>query len=244
MTITISADHLQEILTETTFPIISFAEFPYTEEQVKNVFIWKAMREYYKWFPLEDIQEVVIGNQFDIAFPDAETFNVKDCKLVTNAVSTGVPTGNPFSDNAQIMSINAPKSNRYGTGNNYNQHLSYHNKRAEYEGLKNSFNAFRFYVDHNTKSVKGYSNLAQARLNITWAKYSTDYNSIRFDRVEEVNKLSASEILRALGSLYQFQSTELENEMNADYMIERSEQLREEVLTSWKAKTKAVLMRG
>lgn len=242
--ITIDNDTFNEILTEVTFPIISFAEFPYTEDHVKNVFIWKAMREYYKWFPKVDIQEVVIGESFSFDFPDAETFGVKDCRLITNVVSPGQPTGNPFVDSSQISSISSPYSNRYGTGNHYNQHIPYHTRRAEYEGLKNTANAFRFNVDKANRKVTGYSNLTSARLNIFWAKYSTNYGDIPFDFIEEVNKLAASEILRGMATLYNFQSTNLENEMNPDYMADRSEQLRDEVMSSWKAKPKPVLMRS
>lgn len=242
--ITIDDDSFYEIMTEVTFPITSFNEFPFDEATVKNIYIWKAIREYYKWFPLEEIQEVVVGESFDIAFPDAETFDVRDCRLITNVVSPGRPVGEPFVDSAQILSMNTPYYNRYGTGNHYNQHIPYHMKRAEYEGIKNAFNAFRFSVDRANRKVTGYTNLSSSRLNIWWAKYSTNYASIRFDRIEEVNKLAASEILRGLGALYKFQSTNLENELDGDYMIERSEDLREQVLTSWKAKPKPVLMRS
>lgn len=242
--VTIDNDTFNEILVEVGFPIISFSEFPYTEEQVKTIFLWKALREYYKWFPLKETQEIQVGEYFEVDFPDAQTFGVLDCKLNTNTIKAGTLTGDPFIDATQIMGNQAMFRSSYGTGNHYNRHISMHTKRAEYEAIKNSFSSFRFDVDRQLRKVTGYSNIQNSRVTIVWAKHSTDYGTVEFDKIEEVNKLSASEILMGMANLYGMQSTNLENEIDADRLKDRAEQLREEVLESWRAKTKPVMYRG
>lgn len=242
--ITITEDDFNDIMKYFAFPVIDFSVFPYSQEQVENLFIWPALREYYKWFPIKNIVEYPISRDINIDFPTDDTYTILSSILNTNIPSSGTGvTGDPIIDSANLLSSNSRFGRRYGTPYNYGQNVVYHYTRAENKALVNSQNAYRLVVDRTNRKAVGYSNVA-GRVTITWGEYSTDFSRIEFTKIEDVVKLAASYIYDGWGSMLSMQSTALTNELNGDWMLDKAETLKEEVITKWEEYSKVVVMKN
>ena len=241
--ITIEDQVFKQIMSKLGYPLTSIADFPINESDLKDLYIWQAMREYWKWFPIPYEQEFTIGNRFEIDFPDTETFNVLDVRLNTNVPQTGMTglvSSDPFINVQSIQRIGT--SGRYGTPYNYQDTTTYFYRRAELQAIKNSQNAFRPKVDITNRKLIGYSNLT-GRITITWAKYSYDFGDIPFQRIDEVVKLAQAYIAEGFGNVINLQSTDLPNNLDGDFLSTMANDYKEEVLTKWKGMTKVAIIR-
>lgn len=246
MKIFITEEMLDEIVSEIGIPIFDWEDTPYDKEYVKDKFIWKAMREYYRYFPIQNIEEYYISSNFELPFPNEATFNILDARLNTNAPSSGnTMVGTTIKE--RMLSVAGTGSSSgigmYGTPYDFGMKETYHTTRAEYNALKNSNSAFRVKVDSNNRVVKGYTNIP-GRISIIWAEYSDDYSTIPFEKIEDVHNLARSNIMRAWGHLVKLQSSSTENDLDGDYLIDRADELRTEVIDRWNAITKVVIRRG
>lgn len=238
----ISDELFEEILSEIGFPIFGFEEFPYDEDQVKNLFIWPAMRDYFRYFPLVNQQEASVSENFEIDFPRTTTFSVVDGRLNTNTVQSASLVADPFVNAASLYNTGYGYGGRYGTRYSYQQETAYHTSRSEYQANKTSQGAFRFYVDFNERKIIGYSNIHGYML-ISWADWSYDFGTIPFDKQSDVMELCRSKIFRGWGNQLSLQSTDLTNELNPDFMLDRAEDLEEKVFTRWNDYSKPILLR-
>jgi len=241
--INISQENLTEIMSELGFPILDFDDdFPYTEEQVKSVAVWPAMKQYFRYWPLENIQEYSISGDFSFDFPNAETFYISDARLNNNNPSGGAISPDPFVNSMNITQYGS-SSGAYGTRYNYNITTAFHSRRAEQNALRNSQRAFRIHVNEGDRKVVGYSNMT-GRLMVTWAEYSFDYDSISFRRIDDVKRLVQAYLMRALGNFFLMQSSDTINEIDGDFMVSRAEELEEQIIEKWNLTTKPVLIRS
>ncbi len=238
--ITISNEKLEEILIEVGVPILEISDLPYTETQIRTSFIYPAMREYFKFFPIEDQIEYSIGTSFEIPFPDTDTFNVSDVRLITN-IASGGQTADPFVNSLNVLSV-GKSSGRYGTQYDYNLSKTYGMERASMSANINSQMAFKYKVDKVNRVIKGFSNVA-GKIAVTWAKMSLDYDDIPFSAEMEVQQLASSNLLRGWGGLISMQSSTSESDLDPGYFMDRSQELRDEVYKKWTGFTKAVVLR-
>lgn len=250
ITIAITEDDLNEILNEFALPTLDIADLPFgdTETEVKDYIksrlIWPAMREYYRCWPLVQFEQYSVDTSFSIDFPSDEVFNIVDIKLNTNTPSTGVPIGEPFIDGSSVFSTNYRFSQQYGTPYSYGMERTYHDRRAEYNALKISQGAFRQNVDVNARTLTGYTNVP-GRITVGWAKYSFDFSKIPFEKKEDVFKLARANIFRAWGNQLSFQSNlGLVNALDPSFMIDRADELHDQVIERWNAITKVVIQRN
>ena len=239
--ITITNEKLEEILIEVGVPILAIEDLPYTEVQIRTSFIYPAMREYFKFFPIEEQLEYSIGTSFEIAFPDAETFNVSDVRLITN-IASGGQTADPFVNSLNVLSI-GKSSGRYGTIYDYGIPKTYFAERASMSASINSQMAFKFTVDKVNRVVKGFSNVA-GKIAVTWAKMSLDYEDIPLSAEFDVQRLASANVLRGFGTLSLMQSSDSINSMDGNFMIDRSDELKKEVMEKFKNFTKPVVLRS
>ena len=241
-TINISDDSLLEIMSEVGFPILEFDDdFPYTRDQVKSLGIWPAMKEYYRFWPKKNIQEYTVSGNFSIDFPNNETFYLTDARVNSN-VPIGSHTPDPIVNAMNIVSIGSQSSGMYGTRYNYDITTAYHMKRAEYNALKNSQKAFRVDVDRDNKLVTGYTSV-QGRMLVEWAEYGLDYDKIPFSKIDDAKRLAQSYIMRMLGNFLSLQSSDTVNELDGGFLLDRADDLREDVIDRWQKITKPVIMR-
>lgn len=240
--ITISQENLEEIMTEVGFPILEFDDdFPYTESQVKQSAIWPAMKEFYRYWPIENIQDYSVSGNFSFDFPNEETFFITDARLNSNVPTSSTTVQDPFV-NSMNISI-SQSSGMYGTRYNYDITTAYHMRRAEMSANKNANKAFRIDVDEDKRKVKGYSTVT-GRITVVWAEYGLSYDSISFRKIDDVKKLAQSNLLRMMGNFFLMQSSDTQNEMDGSFMIDRADELREEIIEKWNNITKPVIIRG
>ena len=238
----IDEDLLNEILKEFAYPVLDAEDLPYTEEQIRKLFIWPAMREYFRYYPLLSESSERVNGTFSINFPDTSVFNIINANLNTNTATTGSIAGSdPLVNASNILSIGQGNS-RYGTPFNYGVNQAFHSRRSEYNAMKLSQAATRIKVDPQTRKVYGYANVG-GYINITWASWDSDFGYIPFEKIEDVIKLCVSNIYQGWGNMLSLQSSELSNELNADFMLERAETLKTEVVERWNAITKPILIR-
>jgi len=243
-TITISSENLNEIMTEVGFPILAFDDdFPYTEEQVKQSAIWPAMKDYFRYWPKNNPQEYSVSGNFSFDFPTIETFNIVDARLNTNTPNAGQHTNDPLINMMNITNLGSTSSGMYGTRYNYDMTTAYYSRRAELNAMKNSQSAFRIYVNHNDRKVEGYANNS-GRITIIWAEYGFDYDSIPFTMIDDVKKLAQSYLMRMMGNFFSMQSSDTINEIDGGFLIDRSDEIREQIIDRWNNITRPVLIRN
>ena len=242
--ITITDEILNQILVEVAFPIIDFSDFAYTKDQVKELFIAKAMREYYIQFPIKSYGEISATGVFEIAFPNDDVFNVIDARLNTNDISgSNTIINDPLVRSRNVTRTGYGQTGMYGTPYSYGNERTYHSRRAEYQAVKNTQGAFRFKVDHNTRKVTGYTNV-QGKVNVTWAEHSTDFGHIPFEKIDDVISLSKAHLMRGWGNMLLISQTDLGNEIDGQFLVDRSDDLKEEVYDRWQSLTKVIIIRS
>jgi hypothetical protein len=259
MLINVPERYIQEILSEIGYPLIpmsSLKELASSDEQGNldvstirqnflNLVCWPALREYFKWFPITEIVEYLAEESFSFDFPDPETFTVVDARL--NTAGFGVRDSvNPFVNNSVYRAINTTSSyggGMWGTKYDYDYRQARIYDRMERSSLIDQNKAFRLDVDFSNRKVIGFSNIL-GKLVLTWGKLSEDFNDVQIQRLPEVIKLAKAYLLRYIGQIRGQSLTSLPNQFNYQLFLDRSKELEESVLTSWKSYSKIIIFRG
>ncbi len=242
MSVTISEANYNEILTMTGYPIVGVSDLGLTDEQIKTLLIFPAMRTYFRYFPIRSDVEYQIGEAiFSIDFPDALTFGVIDARLNTARYRGLSVTGSPFF-NAQNIAIGNKRMGKYGTKNNYDFYIVKIMENMERQSTIDMNKAFRIVVDENNETVSGYSNVS-GRLSITWAKYSEDFSYVSFNKFDDVKMLAQANILEYFGMLRSQQTTDVPNSLDPRIFLDKSEEMRDKVMTKFKEYSKVIMLR-
>lgn len=238
MALTINQNHYDEILTEVGYPIITPNLLELTENQIKNLLIWPALREFFKWFPITSEQQIQASSTFEVDFPNSTTFGVVDVRLTTSAYRGSGVTANPLINETNIK---VSRGGRYGTRNNYEHAVAMYTEKLERISAIEYQKVFRVRTDN--RKVYGYTNTLGV-ISIIWADYSEDFNDVPFEHISEVIKLAGANILRYLGMLRNQDTSDLPNEMSGDEFISRADELEETIIDEWKKHTKVVITRS
>jgi hypothetical protein len=244
MDITISDEMYNEIFAVAGYPIITASDLEISADNIKSLLIWPAMREYFKFFPIQtEAQQTISTSPFEVDFPNTTTFGVLDARLSTARYTGLGVTNNPFINAQNIAISGGRRTGKYGTRYSYDFHLVRIIEDMERQSIIDTRKAFRVKVDLNNRKLKGYTNVT-GKLIIVWADYSTDFSKIPFSKIDEVQKLAKANILDYLGSIRGQQNTDVPNQFNYSMFLDKAEDLREEVLDKWKRQTKVVLIRN
>ena len=251
--ITISKEYQNEILMAVGYPLIKIEDIQELgmindkitpEENFKQLIVWPAMREFFKWFPIKNIQEYMSEESFSFDFPTEETFTVIYATL--NTAGVGVrDAANPFVNNSVYRAINTTSSyggGMWGTKYDYGMREARLYDRMERQSLIDTNKVFRIDVDPVNRVAFGFSNIL-GKLVIEWGEYSTNFYKIPFQRVSEVIDLAKSNLLQFLGMLRSQQNTGLPTSFNYQSFITEASRLREEVINKWKNFSKLSMMR-
>jgi len=236
---------LNEILLHVGYPVLDYTkDLPYSKDQIKTLFIWPAMREFFIHWPKRHIEEYPVVGNYSFDFPDDTTFGVLDARMNTNAVSSGTNfSTDPLAYTRNLSQVQGGVGRgKYGTPYNYDSTRSFYSRRAEYQGAKNAEAITRYDLDQINKKLSGYSNVG-GRMTVTWAKFSYNWDEIPFDKLEDCIKLASSNLMKAWGSLLSMQSSDLSNELDGQSMIDRAEELKESVIGRWNVITRPVILR-
>ncbi len=111
------------------------------------------------------------------------------------------------------------------------------------DALTNMNQVFYNNTDYENKQVTVYSqNPGTAQ--ITFARYSTNVNNIRFLFKRDFLDLCRGELLLYWANNVKRIVTEFPVQFDVDTMVEDGNDLKEMVLNKWKNKTRSVIMRG
>jgi hypothetical protein len=242
-TLSIPDNIYNRIITCVGYPIISENDLGITKDQILDLLILPALKDiYYKWFPITEKKDYEISIDFEIDFPDDNTFGVIDSRLVWKGTGSTLPTSNPLINERYIKVRNQSGRNMWYSGNDYGYTQVYYAERALSRSQINSIKALKQWVDYANKKLKGHTNTT-AKLSVTWAKYADDWSGVQFKFQEDVIKLAQSYILKYFGNLLNQGTADLPTELNGDNMIDQGETLYDEVITKFKQYTKPILLR-
>ena len=240
--ITIQESEYKQIISELGYPVVKEEDLEFSRQDIQDLFIYPAMREYFTWFPKELETAQSISNRFEIPFPDEYTYGIVDSRLNTSASGADV-TASPFMNELVFNSRGSSGRGMYGTRNDYGMTAASFMERSERRAMNDYSKSYKISVDNSNKRVVGYTNV-MGELAITWAKFSEDFEDIPFRRKSEVIDLSKSNALKGFAMLRGQMNTDIGVEFDTGMFEDRATSLREEVLEKWKSMTKVVVIRG
>lgn len=227
--------YLEEIKDLTAFPIVD--NILLSDNQIRDLCIRPAFRDYFTKFPIElPESQSINGTEIVIDFPDVFTYGVTDIRIVGNPDSAD---GSNFFDiyKYQIMGGaggSGSVGGAYGIkGYNPNSLLQERLSTMQAnQSMKNRLTTVKYRVDPNTKKVHAYTNTS-GKLNITWAKYSNDFESIGYTKINDVLKLCKANLLEHLGMSSSMIDDGSEINVNSDILIDTAKEMREQVFEKW-----------
>ena len=243
-TLTIADDTFKQIMLVVGAPFIKEEELEISYNDIKDLIILPALKEYCRWFPIESFYTIDVNGPIDLPFPDAKIFTAKDIRMTTARMRTGA-TGNPLMDERFIRGSSYYGKNMYGGRFDYGFSSAKISTKFENQSWIDQNRAFKVRAIDSQRVVTGFTNTL-GTLEITWASYSNDWGeAVSFTMEGDAIKLAQAFVLDYFGRLRsQDNIPDLPAELNSDSMIERSKELMEEVMTKWKAYAKPVIMRA
>ena len=212
--------------------------------QIKEFIFKPAIREYYRWFPIQTYATQSVSAQFEIPFPDPYVFSVKDLRLTTNLMNFG-PTGNAMVDERFIQSSGGLYGRgMYGTRNDYGNATARISRRVEMQSFIDKNKTFKWNVIENQRKVVGFSNVS-GTVSITWASWSDSWDYVAFSQQNDVIKLCQGKVLEYFGNLRSMDSVpDAPVELSGQTLIEKGEKLITEVYDKWKNFAVPIIQRG
>jgi hypothetical protein len=218
------------------FPAVD--ELLLTDDDIKDLCIFPILQKYFTKFPIKEEQQLSINGELAIPFPDTYTFGVLDARVVDLGLLPG--SGTSFWDLVMFQTTTSVGSSMRGTGaygvKGYNPSgLLYQRdiERQKYKSQQNNYATVKSRVDFENRQLIVYSSITGA-LNITWAKYSNNFNDVRFERRDDVIKLCQAELLDHLADTASILSDSgLEITINIDQLKSRATELKDKVEERW-----------
>lgn len=246
-------DIFTQILTVMGAPFVTYAlegsdpkgyDLELTKPQIEEFIIKPALREYYRWFPIETYTTQSVSGPFEFPFPTAYVFSARDVRLTTNLMNYG-PTGNALVDERFIQSSGGLYGRgMYGTRNDYGMATARISRRVEMQSFIDKNKTFKWHVIENQKKITGFSNVA-GTVAITWASWSDSWDYVAFSQQQDVIKLCQGKVLEYFGNLrLQDNVPDAPVELNGQALIDKSEELIKEVYDKWVNFTTPIVFRG
>lgn len=234
--VTIDTVWLNQIKKVVASPMID--ELLLTDEQIKDLIIFPVLQRYFTKFPIKQEYQASINGEQIIPFPDEYVFGVLDCRVVDIGLLPG--SGTSFWDLVMFQATTPVGLSSKGTGaygvKGYNPSgLLYQRdiERQKYKSQQNNYATVKSRVDFENRQLIVYSSITGA-LNITWAKYSNNFNDVRFERRDDVIKLCQAELLDHLADTASILSDSgLEITINIDQLKSRATELKDKVEERW-----------
>jgi len=209
-----------------------------SDEEIKDLIIFPCLQKYFVKFPIRQEYQGAINGEMIIPFPDDYTFGVLDCRVVDIGLLPG--SGTSFWDLILFANTTSVGSSMKGIGaygvKGYNPSgLLYQRdtERQKFKSQQNAYTTIKSRVDIENKQLIVYSSMTGA-LNITWAKYSNNFNAVMIERRDDVIKLCQAELLDHLvDSASILSDSGLEITINTEALKSRAQDLKELVQTRW-----------
>lgn len=247
ITVTVPSEVFGRILSPLGYPIISVADLTdnsMTEQQLKDILIWGALKKYFSFFPKEIELDYTVSTSFSIPFPSETTFGIVDARLSLSTNAGVIRSGNAFLDQMFIHqgASGMTYKGRYGSRYDYDMTTVRIMEKAVSQSMVENNRTFQVKVNHSAKTLTGYANIS-GRLNVIWAEYSTNWSDVLFSDEEDVVSLARAEVLEYFGRLRNQEVGSLPTDLNGDDLISRAKDLKDEIIEKWENRTKIVIIR-
>lgn len=242
MAITISTENLNQVKSVLTYPLED--EIHLTDEQIKTYCVEPALDRYFIKFPLRETTEHSISTtEASFDFPDDDTYGLVDAKVVGKS---SIGQSSSFWDLVYYNSnMGSRHSGMYGRKNWNPNHLKQTVQlQRQAEASFANMGTVNFRVDLPNRKVYIYST-TPGKVNITWAKKSTDFSNVRFEYKWDVLHLAQANLLKHLAdtaSIVDLGGVNLS--INYGELKSRASELEEEVIDKWNEIPTVLVIRG
>ena len=238
---------LNQILLPLGVPFIHIEELEFTQDDILNVMVLPAMKQFYKWFPIIEMGIYPLQNyQFEIDVPAWAQTCVRAYINPYGPVS-GNNVGSPFAYWAeQVMSMptmgggSSPGFNshrRPGMANTMNTG-TYILERAVRQGVINYATRTRVKTFIQQGKLKGHTNKF-GMLEVEWGCFSNQWADIPFNRLDEVRKIAQAYVCRAFGMLRMQTRPDISGVLDYQQLLTLADKYETEVITLWQEASKS-----
>jgi len=217
------------------------------DDQIRDLIVYRILQDYYTKFPITFEQSASISGEKVLDFPDEFVFGVLDCRVVDVGMLGGV--GGTFWDMVASQAISNTymtngRSGAYGK-NRYNPNGLLHqvdHQRQMLKSRQNQYTTIKSRVDYPNRKLYVYTS-SPGKLNVTWAKYSNNFEDVIFERKNDVIDLAQADLMIHLAnSAAMLVDSNLEATINVDYLKEMATALKEKVFEKWDAIPDIILL--
>ncbi len=233
---------LRRIKSKAVYPLMD--EIFLNDEEIKLYAVRPALEEYFRWFPKEQVYHQSVSGEFSVDFPDIYTFGIVDARIIPFTGTNVSLTGNRLADMIIYQQYGKTQSYRGGYGTRYN--FEGQNRARMMEQTLRNMQVSR--LDNNRlvlrleeSKVKGYVG-GSGTLSIIWAKFSYSFSDIRFERKEDVIKLSQAYLLHHIVDSFLIDNPNLDVELDKADITEKAEKLEGPVIEDWKNYPKVIVI--
>jgi len=234
--VTISDLHLALIKKVLAYPAVD--SLLLSDDDILDYCVYPSLQKYFVKFPIKAEQVGAINGEQFIAFPDAYTFGVLDARVVDMGLLPG--SGTSFWDLIMIQTTTSVGSSTKGIGaygvKGYNPSgLLYQRdvERQKFKSQQNNYTTVKSRVDLENRRLIVYSSTTGA-LNVTWAKFSNNFDAVSMERRDDVIKLCQAELLDHIADSASILSdTGLEITINIEALRTRATDLKDKVAEAW-----------
>jgi hypothetical protein len=238
MAIEISDKDIQLIKNVLAYP--SCDQLLLTDSQIKDIAVSHALQDYFTKFPLKQEKQYNMGGTSELIldFPDEFTYGVIDARVTDAGIVTG--TGTSFYDLVLFQSMNGGSLMGGGNGaygiKGYNPSSLIQTRdlqRMAYKSTQNTYMTVRYDVDVENRKVHTYSTVV-GYLNVSWAKYSDNFNTVKYQRRFDVIKLAQAYLLEHFADTFSILTdSALDMSINIEALKTRAQQLKDGVKELW-----------
>jgi hypothetical protein len=208
-----------------------------TDAEIIEYCITEPLRSYFIKFPLRvEAQQEISSQPLEIAFPDTQTFSPLSVAIVGKAGTTS--TTSNFWQLACWQNNGNYKNNMIGNygirGYNPN-HLrqTRFDRLQENSTIENRLITQDYRIDIPNRKITVYTSL-DAKVDITWAKFSLDFSTISYERKNDVIHLCQIELLRHLADTVNLLSdSDLSVTFNPSDLYTRADSMEDKLRETW-----------
>jgi hypothetical protein len=206
-----------------------------TDEQIKLYAIAPATVDYFSKFPIESTTEhsVSTSTENDIDFPDSTTFGVTDARLVGKMTTWG--TGSSFWDLVyyNTMFEGSNNSGSYGIWG-YNPGFKRQQTSFKKQAIASRANeaTLDIRINNVNRKVTLFTNIS-GKANVTWAKYSENFDDIKYVYLNDVIELAQSYLKEHLADTTGIITKNLEIDIDSDKLKSEALELKRKIMDKW-----------
>jgi hypothetical protein len=216
-----------------------------SDDEIKQFAVFPAMTQYFIKFPVKETIELQSSDLLTIPFPDTYTYGLVDCRVVD--VGTIGGTGSSFWDIIAYQRMGVSGNMKSYGKRGFNPNALYQQRINQQYAMKSQMNllaTIKFNVDYPNRQVIVYSSTT-GKVNITWAKYSTDFEDILFQRKFDVIQLAQANLLDHFADTFGIISDgSLDVNFNIESIRTRATALRTEITDKWMSFPTVIMLKN